>query len=98
MAPALISSRVITIVDNLLEIGIETHDFLADRGRAAVNLLMREVEDLASGQATPIVKQTLCQHTDECRLARVYITNHCDSHIILIPTLIHFKLQILQVL
>lgn len=49
MAPALVSCRVVTVIDDLLHLRIKTHDLLTYARSSAVYLFVAEIEHFATG-------------------------------------------------
>jgi len=57
---------------------VEAHDLLSDAGRPSIAEFVREVEDLLPREASAIVHNALCEHSNERTLSRVDVAD--DSH------------------
>lgn len=82
--PNLVLLSVVVLLGHiLLAIGIETHNFVSNRARSTVLLLVGEVEHSASDGATTIVLRTWCgcQYTRQGRLTSINITKHCYPNV-----------------
>ena len=82
VGPRLVLVGVHALHSHLFIVGVEAHDLLSDTGGTTVLGLVTEVKNLLSRGTPSIVHDALSHDTDHGTLARVYITNDCDSHVI----------------
>jgi len=82
MSPGLILVGVHVLHLNLLIVGVKAHDLLTYTRSTPVLHLVVEVEYLLTCLAPSIIHDVLSHHADHCALARVHISNYCDSHVI----------------
>lgn len=91
MIPSLVSRSVGTVDLHLGVTFVKTHDLLADRRGSTIGSFVGEVEDFLSGRPITVVHNGLGEHTNECRLTGVDVSNNGDTCIILLP---HLKLHL----